>query len=234
MSAALGTLDRRRTRRRRCRRTIAGCSTATDCSRPCCVRAGGARFLEAHLARLAQGCARLGIPLRRRWRSCAPRSRRRWRMAPPLAMLKIIVTRGSAHAPRLRARRAPKRARRIVSLWPDAALPDARRGGRRRCAVATVAARRQPRARRHQTSQPARERAGRGGGRSGRRIRALLLDASGHVVSGAMSNVFIVRAGRVLTPPRGSCGVAGVMRGIVLRECAALGIAAAERTPDAR
>jgi 4-amino-4-deoxychorismate lyase len=57
---------------------------------------------------------------------------------------------------------------------------------------------------------------------------ALLLDASGNLVSGAMSNVFLVRAGGVSTPLIQRCGVAGVMRGIVLRECAALGIAAAE------
>jgi 4-amino-4-deoxychorismate lyase len=40
--------------------------------------------------------------------------------------------------------------------------------------------------------------------------------------------VFIARAGNVITPVIQRCGVAGVMRGIVLRECAALGIAATE------
>jgi 4-amino-4-deoxychorismate lyase len=43
-----------------------------------------------------------------------------------------------------------------------------------------------------------------------------------------MSNVFLVHAGGVTTPLIQRCGVAGVMRGIVLRECAALGLAAAE------
>jgi len=57
---------------------------------------------------------------------------------------------------------------------------------------------------------------------------ALLLDGLGHVISGAMSNVFLVRGGQVLTPRLDRCGVAGVMRGIVLRECASLGIAAVD------
>jgi len=57
---------------------------------------------------------------------------------------------------------------------------------------------------------------------------ALMLDSSGHVVSGAMSNVFLVRSGRVLTPRLDRCGVAGVMRSVVLRECATLGIAAGQ------
>ena len=59
------------------------------------VRAGVARFLEAHLARLASGCARLGI----RFSSMAELRAEiaaALALAPPSAMLKIIVTRGSA------------------------------------------------------------------------------------------------------------------------------------------
>ena len=58
---------------------------------------------------------------------------------------------------------------------------------------------------------------------------ALLAGADGNLLSGAMSNIFVVRAGRVMTPPVDRAGVAGVMRGIVLRECATIGIAAAEQ-----
>ncbi len=39
-----------------------------------------------------------------------------------------------------------------------------------------------------------------------------------------MSNLFVVNAGRLRDAARRHRGVAGVMRGIVLRECAALGI----------
>ena len=48
------------------------------------------------------------------------------------------------------------------------------------------------------------------------------------MICGSMSNVFLVRDGQVLTPRLDRCGVACVMRGIVLRECASLGIAAVD------
>jgi 4-amino-4-deoxychorismate lyase len=58
---------------------------------------------------------------------------------------------------------------------------------------------------------------------------ALMLDTSEQVVSGARSNVFVVSAGAVVTPPVNRAGVAGVMRSVVRRECPALGIAFSER-----
>ena len=39
-----------------------------------------------------------------------------------------------------------------------------------------------------------------------------------------MTNLFAVFGARLVTPPVDRCGVAGVMRGIVLREAAVLGI----------
>lgn len=59
---------------------------------------------------------------------------------------------------------------------------------------------------------------------------ALLSMASEQLVSGAMTNFFMVRAGKVLTPPVDRAGVAGVMRQVVLRECSALGIVAIEQS----
>ncbi|MEQ6341477.1 MAG: aminodeoxychorismate lyase [Gammaproteobacteria bacterium] len=44
----------------------------------------------------------------------------------------------------------------------------------------------------------------------------LMLDGEGHVIEGTMSNFFIVRNGRLLTPDLKRCGVAGVMRGCIL------------------
>ena len=85
------------------------------------VRAGVARFLEAHLARLASGCARLGI----RFSSMAELRAEiatALALAPPRAMLKIIVTRGSA-VRRGYAPQGTESARRLLSLWPEAALP---------------------------------------------------------------------------------------------------------------
>jgi 4-amino-4-deoxychorismate lyase len=58
---------------------------------------------------------------------------------------------------------------------------------------------------------------------------ALLRTASGQVISGAMSNLFVVRSGQVQTPRVDRAGVAGIMRQVVLRECEALGFAASEQ-----
>lgn len=44
----------------------------------------------------------------------------------------------------------------------------------------------------------------------------LMLDANGHVISGTMSNLFIERDGRLLTPALDGCGVAGVTRALIL------------------
>ena len=55
-------------------------------------------------------------------------------------------------------------------------------------------------------------------------FEALLTDSAGHIVSGTMSNVFIVREQTLLTPPVDQCGVAGVIRSVVLREAAASGL----------
>ena len=61
---------------------------------------------------------------------------------------------------------------------------------------------------------------------------ALLLSRSGKLISGIMTNVFLVdgplESPRLRTPAIDLCGVAGVMRRVVLREAARAGIAATE------
>jgi len=61
-------------------------------------------------------------------------------------------------------------------------------------------------------------------------FESLMLAASGQVISGISSNVFVVKAGEILTPPVDRVGVAGIMRQIVLREAPRLGLAARERS----
>jgi 4-amino-4-deoxychorismate lyase len=190
------------------------------------VRGRRARFLEAHLARLSSGCARLGIAgnflalLRAEIDAAVA-------MAPPLAILKIIVTRGTSRR-RGYAPQGDETARRIVSLWPAPAREAALWEGVE-VRVANIRLGENPalagikHLNRLENVLAAAE-----SGASAV-FESLLLDSSGNLVSGAMSNVFIVRAGAVATPLIDRCGVAGVMRGIVLRECAALGIAIAEQ-----
>ncbi|MGY6213708.1 aminodeoxychorismate lyase [Methylolobus aquaticus] len=52
----------------------------------------------------------------------------------------------------------------------------------------------------------------------------LMLDNAGALIEGTMSNVFLVVGGRLVTPDLSGCGVAGVMRSVVLALAAAEGI----------
>jgi 4-amino-4-deoxychorismate lyase len=52
----------------------------------------------------------------------------------------------------------------------------------------------------------------------------ILFSSSGNLVSGTMSNVFIVQDSRLLTPRVDLCGVAGVMRRVVMSEAQRAGI----------
>ena len=182
------------------------------------VRAGRVRFLESHLARLLHGCGRLALPapdvdqLRSEMDAAAGSSRED-------AILKLILTRGSG--PRGYAPRGPIAPRRILSLHApgntplpaEVALRIARLTLTDNAALAGL---------KHlnrlenvlAASEP---------GHQGH-FDSLLLDSRGLVVSGTHCNVFLVLAGKLMTPSLERAGVAGVTRGIVLRECAALGL----------
>lgn len=56
----------------------------------------------------------------------------------------------------------------------------------------------------------------------------LMLDTTGNIVSGVMSNLFLWRDGHLLTPRLEQCGVAGVARARLLRRASAAGIAVQE------
>jgi 4-amino-4-deoxychorismate lyase len=56
----------------------------------------------------------------------------------------------------------------------------------------------------------------------------ILFSSSGNLVSATSSNVFLVRESCLLTPRIDLCGVAGVMRRVVLREARRVGIPARE------
>ncbi|MNV85640.1 Aminodeoxychorismate lyase [compost metagenome] len=52
----------------------------------------------------------------------------------------------------------------------------------------------------------------------------LMLDASGRVIEGVYSNLFLVQDGVLLTPDLSRCGVAGVMRAELLAQAEAQGM----------
>jgi len=184
------------------------------------VRANRPRFLDAHLTRLSQGLASLGIQfsafeaLRADIASACAK-------APALAILKIVITRGSAQR-RGYAPSGTETARRIVSLWPTS-LPEhaemgvALRVARLRVPESSPLAGIKHLNRLENVLAAAEE--------PGAAFESLMLDMRGRVVSGTMSNVFIVKSGMLLTPPVDRAGVAGVLRGIVLREAGHLALA---------
>ena len=184
------------------------------------LRNNRARFLELHLARLAGGCERLGIAFDA-MSALRAEVARAAAQAPTLAILKIIVSRGSA---RRRGYAAPGSGthRRIVSLFTTPAPESA--GAAAVLRVATL----------HLASQPALA-----GIKHLNRLEnvlaasepghaqcfdSLLLDEDGQLVGGTMTNVFAVRGTQLLTPSVDRCGVAGVMRAVVVREAASLGL----------
>ena len=64
--------------------------------------------------------------------------------------------------------------------------------------------------------------------RDARVWEGLMQDARGHFVCGTMSNLFVVRGARLLTPPLDTCGVAGVMRRWVMQAAQRLGLSPVE------
>ncbi|HEV7606144.1 MAG TPA: aminodeoxychorismate lyase [Steroidobacteraceae bacterium] len=188
------------------------------------VRHGRVRFIDAHLARLALGCTRLAIPFEvgaaLRAEIAATSAR-----APALAILKLIVTRGSGPR-RGYPPAAPVRPRRLLSLFAVPPVPPMDEGVDVRLAALTVAENPALAGIKHLNRLENVLAASEAGHATV--FESLLRNPAGQVIGGTMTNVFAVQSGRVTTPRVERCGVAGVMRAIVLRECAALGIDAGE------
>jgi 4-amino-4-deoxychorismate lyase len=190
---------------------------------------GRPRFFSLHLERLAHGCRTFGFP------PPVAQSLREEieRLAGGLdrAIVKVIVTRGPATV-RGYAVSGREQATRVAIRYPwpveDPALQQQgvsvrvaamRRGenpalaGLKHCnRLEEILARSEPGA------VAADE--------------ALMLSQSGKLISGTMTNVFFVdgsaESPRLRTPAIDLCGVAGVMRRVVLREAARAGITATE------
>jgi 4-amino-4-deoxychorismate lyase len=188
-------------------------------------REGVPRFLGEHLSRLALGCERLAIGLASRRqvideieRLAAGRDR---------AIIKVLVTRGPATA-RGYAPRGDERASRIVLRygWPEEAPRRASEGVAVRIADLTLAENPRLAGLKHLNRlEQVLARAELAGTALD---EALLLSSSGYLVSGTMSNVFIVSAGRIATPRLDRCGVEGVMRRVVMRAAGEAGLTVQE------
>lgn len=184
------------------------------------IRDGGIALLEHHLDRLLMGCRRLRI-------AAPPRTIlrgeiRRAAANRPDAIAKLIVTRGIGQ----RGYRIPEPCRptRILSVSAYAAIaaaPARIRLCRTRMAV-------NPQFAGLKTLNRLESVIARSEWRDARISEGLLLDADGHIVCGTMTNVFVGRHGRYVTPRLDHCGVAGVMRRWILETAPSAGVRIAE------
>lgn len=165
-----------------------------------------------HMQRLSLGCQRLNIP-------CPDRAILREEALllcadARQAVLKIIVTRGSAgRGYRCATGNEPSR---ILSLYPWPVYPDsfAKEGVVVRICTTRLAQnpllagikhlnRLEQVLARNEWDDPAIP-------------EGLMLDGTGHVISATMSNLFLVQDGVLFTADLSQCGVAGIMRGVIL------------------
>jgi 4-amino-4-deoxychorismate lyase len=177
-------------------------------------RDGHARWLPLHLARLERGCARLGIE--------APDAALLGREIAELAshrsacIVKLILTRGVARGRGYRPA-GDELPTRVLARhpWPPAPPPwrlglsavrlaeNALLAGLKHLnRLEQVLAQRD----RHPDAD-----------------EVLMLSGGGEVISGSMSNLFLIESGRLVTPSLERCGVEGVMRRLVLDSAAAAG-----------
>jgi len=185
---------------------------------------GRPRFLEDHLRRLAHGCQRLAIA------------------APPLelqaeieslaagcdrGLVKVLYTRGPATA-RGYAPSGEEYPTRIVLRypWPHEDARWASQGVAVQIAALTLGE--NPRLAGLKHLNRLELVLARAELAASHCLEALLLTSSGQLVSGTMSNVFLVHGGRIETPRLDRCGVAGVMRRVVMRVAAESGLAVEE------
>jgi 4-amino-4-deoxychorismate lyase len=170
---------------------------------------GQARWLDRHLARLARGCERLGIAfpddsrLRSRIRNLAT--------ASPHGLIKLILTRGVATS---RGYRPSGRERTTLLLechpWPPVAATVFSAN------LSTVSMGENPllagikHLNRLEQVLAQQRLAGTSVGET------LMCSSSGAVICGSMSNLFLCEEAALITPAVESCGVAGVMRSLVI------------------
>lgn len=187
--------------------------------------AGRVRLLELHLERLAAGCERLGIgapasdTLREELAAVAAGCSR--------AVIKLLVTRGEAQARGYAVSGAEKPNRITLRFpWPADDGRAAHEGVRLRTAALRLGENPALAGIKHcnRLEQVLARREWNDPGIA----ESLLYSSGGALVSGTMTNIFLVKEGVLCTPRLDRCGVAGVMRRAVLGLAAQLGITARE------
>ncbi len=178
------------------------------------VRNGRVSSWSRHMARLLAGCERLGIP-------AVDTGQFADEAGELLAgaghgVLKAIVTRGSGG----RGYRVPEKAapRRILQLHPWPGFPPAARETGVAVRLCTTRLCHNPLLAGIKHLNRLEQVLARREWDDPQIGEGLLLDVENRLVEGTMSNLFIVRGEQLLTPDLSRCGVAGIMRSIILEQ----------------
>lgn len=192
------------------------------------VSQGKPLFLGRHLKRLAEGCRRLLIPMPDR--ALIEAEARQLCQSAERAVLKLMVTRGSGG--RGYRQPAPIVPTRLLGLHP---YPDhplhfqtdgiAARFCRQRLSINPSLAGIKHMNRLEQILARAEW-------QDDTFQEGLMLDTQDHVVEGTMSNLFIVKGGIMYTAPMTQCGVAGVMRELLMEFARQIGLPLFEQAID--
>jgi len=179
---------------------------------------------QAHLDRLAEGCRRLGMPM--------PDAKLLHTEASQLTagveqgVLKLLITRGVGG----RGYRPPAEPHscRILSLhpWPDHPAAYWIEGVRLRWCDTPLGL--NPRLAGVKHCNRLEQVLARNEWDDSGIAEGLMCDARGRVIEGTMSNLFVLKDGRLSTPRLDQCGVAGVARAVVMAVAAEQGMPCAE------
>lgn len=183
------------------------------------VRGGRPRLLARHMTRLAEGCRRLAIPL-----DLALMESELLAFAAQLGegVAKLLVTRGEG----LRGY-APPQPCQPLRILQGAAMPQyptshAEQGVRLFPCVTRLAE--QPLLAGLKHLNRLEQVLARAEWQDAEHAEGLMRDASGRVIEGVYSNLFLAKEGVLCTAELSRCGVAGVMRAELLEQARALGI----------
>lgn len=189
------------------------------------VRNGAPLRWERHLQRLLLGCERLGIPCPdvgtltvESLALCKGLER---------AVLKLIVTRGVGG----RGYRSPTNVQptRVLAChpWPDYPPGNATDGVRVRLCGTRLA--QQPALAGIKHLNRLEQVLARAEWDDDEIAEGLLFDREDHVIEATGSNLFLVSAGQLVTPDLSDCGVAGIMRAMIIETAAKLGMSCSIR-----
>jgi len=184
------------------------------------VSAGSPCLWEDHMQRLEAGCLRLGIPVPE-WEILRKDVLREIGSAQQ-GVIKIIVTRGSGE----RGYRLPDKVvpTRIVRYTP---WPEHPRNAREEGVAVRVCSSRlglNPALAGLKTLNRLEQVMARSEWSSPKIAEGLMRDSEGRVIEGTMSNLFLLRRGGVVTPDLSRCGIAGVMRRVIMTTAEEIGI----------